>query len=242
MLDVELNLILDLSIVLVSIFKLEVGKKTVVVVKAEELLLLGLVPGELLLEVGGDTWCLNIFGSTIVTVTILWHKCIDVDSIGWAHDCLIVIDSTAVVANELGLFNSNNDVVWKTDVHKRVNTTSVFLEHLGFGDEVGEVCKDEAVSSLAGKSKELEGNLILDKSISILGIDKFLSLEEEWVHVLLVLASKLRDVSHECGHREDWKTNINAESLNNFILEGVRSSEEDDLWLGWPSLQVLSSL
>jgi hypothetical protein len=62
------------------------------------------------------------------------------------------------------------------------------------------------------------------------------------VHVVFVLASKLRNVAHQGGHREDWETDVDTESLDDLILERVRSSEENDFGLSWPSLEELSTL
>jgi hypothetical protein len=51
-LDLELDLVLNLFVVLVTVLQLKVHEQAVVVVEPEQLLLLRLVPGQLLLEVG----------------------------------------------------------------------------------------------------------------------------------------------------------------------------------------------
>ena len=166
----------------------------------------------------------------------------DVDALLLRDDGLVVVDSSTVVAAELVLLDGYHHVVGKTKMDEGVHTSTVFLEHLCLLDISGEVSENESISASVGKSQKLKGNSVFDLLINISVIIHFFNLEEKWVIEFFRLAGKLRNVIHNLGHRDNWKTHINTESLNNLVLVGVWCGKENNFRTLWPSPQEFFTL
>ena len=200
MLDIELDLVSKLLVVGVPRLDLEVDQETEVVVEAKKVILLVLVFLQDLLEVRGVGSLSDISRPAIETVTVEWGEWLDVDALLLTHDGLIVVDSSAVVTDELVLLNGDHDIVGQTDMDERVHASTVFLEHLSLLNIPWEISKDKSISTSVGKSQKLKGNSILDLLIDVTLIMHFFDFQEKWMIEVFRLSSELRDVLHNLSH------------------------------------------
>ena len=201
-----------------------------------------LVVLEDLLEVLSILNPLNISGSAVKAMTIRWSKWFNKDTLLFTHDCLVVVKSATIIADKFALFNCHHDVVRQAQVHERVHSTSVLFQHLCFRHVSWEIGKNESISASVCESQKFQCDFVSDLSIDVSIINVFFNLQEKWVIELLSLASELRYILHDLCHGDHRDTHINTESLDDFILKGVRSGEEHDLWVLRPSLQKVFAL
>lgn len=146
MLDVKLDLISQLLVVIVATFELEINQEAEVLVESEKLFLGLLVGLKLFLEVLGVSSSADLIRSAVVAVAVLWVKLVEANSLLLISDISSVVNSTAVIARILALFDLYLDIVWQAQVHESVHSASVLLEHLGFGSYSREIGEDKAVS------------------------------------------------------------------------------------------------
>lgn len=175
-------------------------------------------------------------------MAIFWSEWLDVYAELFTDDGLVVVDTTAVMASNLVFLDGYHDIIWKTEVDKRVHAASELLEHLGLLDESWEIGEDESVSSSVGKSEQLESDLVLKLGIDITSVEHLFNLEEKWMRKVLGLASELLDIGHDLSQGNDGQAHVDAESLDDFILEGVWCGKENDLWISGPSLHEFLAL
>ena len=242
MFDIELDLVSESGIIVEASFYLEVDEETKMVVEAEQFLLLVLVLLKNCLEVWSIASFSQVSGATIEAVTILWSEWLDVYAEFLTDDCLVVVDSTAVMTGHLVFLDGHHNVIRKTKMDECVHAASELLEHFGLLDNSWEIGEDESVSSSVGKSEQLEGDLVLNLCVNITSVEHLFNLEEKWMRKVFGLSSKLLDIKHNLSQGDYRQSHVDAESLDNFILERVWCSKENDLWVGGPSLHELLAL
>ena len=118
MLDVELNLVLDFLVVFVSVFDFEVYQKAEVIVEAKKVVLLALVGLEDFFNYGWlSTWS-DVPRSTVKAMSIKRSEWLDVDSLFFTNNSLIVVLSTAMVAGLLTLLDGDHDIIRQAQMNK----------------------------------------------------------------------------------------------------------------------------
>ena len=114
MFDIELDLVSESSIIVEASFYLEVDEETKMVVEAEQFLLLVLVLLKNCLEVWSIASFSQVSGAAIEAVTIVWSEWLDVYAELLTDDCLVVVDSTAVMTGDLVFLDGHHNIIRKT--------------------------------------------------------------------------------------------------------------------------------
>lgn len=141
----------------------------------------------------------------------------------------------------LGLLDGHLNFLWHVQMDKGVHSTSILFEHLSLLDDPGEVSENESISGVVRNPEHLNCQLILKLLIDIALIKHLLGFQEEWVSHILGPGILLHVLKHLL-HRNNWHPEVNAQSLGDLVLERVWPSEENNLWLLRPSLQVVRAL
>ena len=162
MLDVELDLVSQLSVVTIALLEIEINKEAQVIIEGQQFLLAGSIGSQLTFKLINITAPLNAPGATVIAMAVLWHERLDVHFMLVAHDCFLIVLAAAVCALVLSLFNGNLDFLWQVQVDESIHTSSVLFEHFCFWDISGEVGKDESIPAGVGDSQHLECQSIFD--------------------------------------------------------------------------------
>ena len=190
MLDVELDLVSQLSVVTIALLEIEINKEAQVIIEGQQFLLASSIGSQLTFKLINITAPLNAPGAAVIAMAVLWHEWLDVHFMLVAHDCFLIVLAAAVCALVLSLFNGNLDFLWEVQVDESIHTSSVLFEHFCFWDISGEVGKDESIPAGVGDSQHLECQSILDLLLEISGVKHFLGLQEEWVAHFLLFTSE----------------------------------------------------
>lgn len=98
MLGAILDLVSDLGVVRVAFLHVEVDEQSEVIVEAENFVLGISVVSKLTLEEVDIACTLDVPGSTVEAVPVLWHEFLNVDAVLRVQDVLIVIGSSTICA------------------------------------------------------------------------------------------------------------------------------------------------
>jgi hypothetical protein len=78
-------------------------------------------------------------------------------------------------------------------------------------------------------------NALLDEALSVLSINHVSHTKEEGVRELLGLTSLFDNIAEDLIHGDYGHSEVDSKALGNLILEDVRRTEENDLWLNRPT-------
>ena len=239
MLGGELNLLFELVEVFESLFEFKVDKKAVVVVKSEQVVFLALVGLEHLLEQNGVAREVDVFRAAVRAVRVFGHESFNVDASLVIDDVVCVVFSATVVAGHLALLDVDEDFVRKADVHECVHAATELFEHLCFAYVPREVDQDEAFLGVWRESQHFEWDLFVHDVLNLSVVEHFLDFHEERVREICVGSCLCLHVLQDLGHRNDWNSEIDGQTLRNFLSEDIRRSEDGDLGVRRPSLDEM---
>ena len=137
----------------------------------------------------------------------------NVNTVLFVDHIIFIVNLSAVTASNLGLLNINEDLIWQVYMHKSVQSTAVLFKEFSFLQLIGEVNEHTALLSSRAQTQQLDGNLLLDDSITVSSSDILRHLVEErmievWVSVRLGCG-----VLDQLGNRHDGNAKINGKSM-----------------------------
>jgi hypothetical protein len=166
-LNVVLDLPLKFVVVLVSVQRLEVDEKTVLIVEFNQLVLVILVSLKITIELPRVGAGNQFGGTTVEAVAIFGYVRVDVDAMLKINHIVLVIHLRAISANNLRFFDCDQNFVWERDVHETIESASVLFEELGFLYVFWEFHNDHAFLSIGSQSENLKGDFLTDDGISV---------------------------------------------------------------------------
>ena len=123
------------------------------VIESQEFLLVCFISLKFLFKGNWVTAFNDVVGSTVNTMTVLWHEWINVNSVFLVVNSFAIVDSATVSAGKLVLFDVDEDIIWEADVNESIETTFVGLEGFSFSNIAGEVGENKAVLGLSTESQ-----------------------------------------------------------------------------------------
>jgi len=189
--------------------QLEVNQEAEVVVESKKLSLLLLVSSQLGFESLGVAAHLEVSRAAVVAVAVLRHVRFDSHSVLFRDNWFLVVNFVAFTAFDLAFFDVDEDFIGKRNVDEGVHATLVLFQKLSLTLRSGVVLQKETFLGVGHQSEELNGNLLVDKSLRVISSDHLLHSFEEGMVVIGVNTSVLLNVGENLAEGDDGHSQVN---------------------------------
>lgn len=131
---------------------------------------------------------------------------------------ILVVRLRAVLADNLCLFDIDQDFIRKRHMNEAVESPSELLHQLGVFNLVREVNKDHALLCSRSQTQELNGNLLANDCLLISIVNHLCDFAEEWMIEVRVICL-FRHVLQQLGHGDDGDTQIDCKPTQKSLLD-----------------------
>ena len=254
-LDVVLDLPLHFFVVLVTLARLKINEEAELVVKAEQVVLLGVVDLKLALEAHRIRARSQVGAAAGVAVAVLWDVLLDANTVLIGNHIILVVVLSAILADDLCLFNIDKDFIWERNVNKGVKSTAILFEQLGILGMVGEVDQNGTILRRRCQSEELDSDLLTNKALLVTVADHLSNLLEEGMRKVGITARvPCGSVLQHFRYGDDRDTKVNGEPgtcasvilskhlpRGEFVEKNVGRAEESNLGCCGPAANEIAA-
>ena len=254
-LDVVLDLPLQFFVVLVTTARLKINEEAELVVEAEQVVLLGVVDLKLALEAHRIRARSQVGAAAGEAMAVLWDVLLDANTVLIGNHIILVVVLSAILADDLCLFNIDKDFIWERNVNKGVKSTAILFEQLSILSLVGEVDQNGTILRGRRQSEELDSDLLTNEALLVIVADHLSNLLEEGVRkVGITTCVPLGRVLQHFRDGDDRDTKVDGEPgtcasvilsmhlpRGEFVEKNVGRAEESNLGCCGPAANEIAA-